>query len=255
VPGKPDGDGWVVGFGGLLALELGSGGPVPCCVEAEGKGAGRRSAVRTSSARSLVGVPALLRDDGDDCGGAEDVRGAAATEEISPDVGAAADDGASAGVRGEARWKSESRSDLARWAVPCCEFFAPPCCMVDEGKGAGETPAVRTAGAGSSLLSGVTVLFACSDTACRAPAEEWAATEELEGVLSAEGDDVFGAGTTVIGCGRCNASCKAWASCAGVCVCAACLSASICARASLSVAVAFACVGGVERLLLRRECG
>jgi len=216
---KPDGDDWVAGFGGLLALEFGSGAPVLlCCAEVEGKGVCRRPVVRTSRGRPLAGaeqsgfvlVETLAQGEAcatesadDDCGGAEDVGGAAAMEEFSPDGEAAADDGAAAGVRGEARWKSESRSDLARAVVPFSRL--------------------------SVLPSGVTVLFACPGTACRAPAEEWAAT--------AEGDDVFGAGTTVIGCGRCNASCRARASCAGVCVCAERLSASICARASLSVAV------------------
>jgi hypothetical protein len=145
VPLKPDGDGRVAGFGGLLALEFGSGAPVLlCCAEVEGKGVCRRPVVRTSRGRPLAGaeqsgfvlVETLAQGEacatesaGDDCGGAEDVGGAAAMEEFSPDGEAAADDGSSAGVRGEARWKSESRSDLARAVVPCCEFFALPWCM------------------------------------------------------------------------------------------------------------------------------
>ena len=44
-----------------------------------------------------------------------------------------------------ARWKSKSRSDLWR-SVSCGEVCAL-CCVVDEGKGAGEAPAARTSGA------------------------------------------------------------------------------------------------------------
>jgi hypothetical protein len=43
------------------------------------------------------------------------------------------------------RWKSESRSDL--WRSVSCGEVCGFCCVVDEGKGAGETPAVRTSGA------------------------------------------------------------------------------------------------------------
>ena len=127
------------------------------------------------------------------------------------------------------RWKSKSRSDLGR-SVSCGEIFEFCCCVFGGGKGAGETPAVRTSGALASLLSGAgvvddsagvgrrravrrsgarasllsggAVLFARSRTAprthpgsstCRAPTEEAA---------SAESDCVFGGGTIVIGCGR-----------------------------------------------------
>ena len=44
------------------------------------------------------------------------------------------------------RCKSKSSSDLWR-SVSCGELFESCCCVVDEGKGAGEPPAVRISGA------------------------------------------------------------------------------------------------------------
>src|ERR1700722_16108809 len=99
------------------------------------------------------------------------------------------------------RWKSKSRSDLGR-SVSFDEVFEFCCCVFGGGKGAGETPAVRTSGALASLLRGGGRLFAGFRPAPRTPPGSSTCRAPTEEAASAESDCVFGGGTIVIGCGR-----------------------------------------------------